>query len=167
MAAFIAPTPLTRSAPRYSVLTSTPLHGLRPAYHTTPTTRVHLLPKMRLEVGAEEDNPIDPINPVDPIGDAPIPEDTKLFVGNLSWNTTDSSLGEAFSRYGTVVDAKVVTDRFTGKSRGFGFIEYDAAESAAEALEGMDGVEVDGRTVRVDRANRRPPRPRRPSSNYY
>lgn len=158
MAAFLIPAALSLSAHRLPALASTSLYGLRLSHYTTTTTRAHLLPKMRLEVGAEGGDSID---------DAPIPEDTKLFVGNLSWDTTDSTLGEAFARYGTVVDAKVVTDRFTGKSRGFGFIEYDAADSAAEALEGMNGAEVDGRSVRVDRANRRPPRQRRPSNNYY
>lgn len=88
-------------------------------------------------------------------------EDAKLFVGNLSWDTTDHSLGDAFSRYGNVVAARVVTDRFTGKSRGFGFIEYETANCANDALEGMNGYEVDGRRIRVDRANKRPPRPRR------
>lgn len=88
-------------------------------------------------------------------------EESKLFVGNLSWETTDHSLGDAFSRYGTVVAARVVTDRFTGKSRGFGFIEYETANCANDALEGMNGFEVDGRKIRVDRANKRPPRPRR------
>ncbi len=88
-------------------------------------------------------------------------EDTKLFVGNLSWDTSDQSLGDAFSRYGTVIDARVITDRFTGKSRGFGFIEYESAACADDALEGMNGSEVDGRRIRVDRANKRqPPRPR-------
>lgn len=84
-----------------------------------------------------------------------IPEDAKLFVGNLSWNTTDSTLGAAFEHYGTVIDARVITDKFTGKSRGFGFIEFDNGSSADNALTGMDGVEIDGRPVRVDRANRR------------
>lgn len=85
-------------------------------------------------------------------------EETKLFVGNLSWDTSDQSLGDAFSRYGTVVDARVITDRFTGKSRGFGFIEYESAACADDALEGMNGSEVDGRRIRVDRANKRQPR---------
>lgn len=98
---------------------------------------------------------------------APAHEETKLFVGNLAWGTTDSSLSEAFSRYGTVVDARVVLDRFTGRSRGFGFIEYDAADSAAEALEAMNGFNLDGRNVRVDRANRRPQRQPRRSNDYY
>lgn len=89
---------------------------------------------------------------------APVHEDAKLFVGNLSWNTTDSSLGAAFEPYGTVIDARVIFDRYTGKSRGFGFIEFEDPSSAQNALEGMNGILVDGRAIRVDRANRRQPR---------
>lgn len=160
MAAFLTPVSLTLAASHPHTLASSSLHGLRLTHHISTPTRVHFLPKMQLgREGIEEEE--------DPFEGAPVTEETKLFVGNLSWSTTDSSLGEAFARYGTVVDAKVVTDRFTGKSRGFGFIEYDAADSAAEALEGMNGVEVDGRIVRVDRANRRLPRQRRPQNNYY
>lgn len=98
--------------------------------------------------------------------DTQMAEERKLFVGNLSWDTTDESLGEAFSRYGTVTDSRVIFNRFTGKSRGFGFIEYEAPDSASEALVGMNGVEVDGRAIRVDRATRRAPRPRF-QDNYY
>lgn len=92
--------------------------------------------------------------------DKPVHELSKLFVGNLSWDTTDSSLGAAFEEYGTVIDAKVIMDRFTGKSRGFGFIEFEDPSSARKALEEMNGRLVDGRPVRVDRANQRPLRRR-------
>lgn len=118
---------------------------------------------MQLE-NVEQENDLDDLddNDLDEMEQqAPVVEEAKLFVGNLSWDTTDHSLGDAFSRYGTVVEARVVTDRFTGKSRGFGFIEYESAGSADEALVGMNGYEVDGRKIRVDRANKRPPRPRR------
>jgi cold-inducible RNA-binding protein len=93
-------------------------------------------------------------------------EESKLFIGNLSWTTTDSSLGDAFSEFGEVIDSKVVTDRFTGKSRGFGFITFTEAAAAEAALENMNGAEVDGRPIRIDRANKRVggPRPRR---NFY
>jgi cold-inducible RNA-binding protein len=99
-------------------------------------------------------------------------EETKLFVGNLSWNTTDSSLGDAFSEFGEVIDSKVVTDRFTGKSRGFGFITFADPDSADTALEQMNGQEVDGRSIRIDRANKRvggggPPRGAAPRRNFY
>lgn len=92
------------------------------------------------------------------IAAAPVHEDAKLFVGNLSWDTTDASLGAAFEPYGTVIDARVIFDRYTGKSRGFGFIEFEDPDSAQTALAGMNGILVDGRAIRVDRANRRPQR---------
>lgn len=93
-------------------------------------------------------------------------EEAKLFVGNLSWGSTDESLGDAFSEFGEVIDSKVVVDRFTGKSRGFGFITFAEAGSAEAALENMNGAEVDGRPIRLDRANKRVggSRPRR---NFY
>lgn len=96
----------------------------------------------------------------------PALEECKLFIGNLSWNTTDATLGEAFAVHGTVIDSRVVTDKFSGKSRGFGFIEYEDAASAETALIAMNGMDVDGRPVRVDRANKRRPAQRR-SSTYY
>lgn len=78
----------------------------------------------------------------------------RLFVGNLSWNTTDNSLRDAFdSPEGSVVEAKVIIDRTTGRSRGFGFVTYDTPEHATGAIERMNGVAVDGREVRVDHAS--------------
>jgi RNA recognition motif-containing protein len=79
----------------------------------------------------------------------------KLFVGGLSWNTTDAGLKEAFSRYGDVTDAKVITDRETGRSRGFGFVTFSADASAADAIAGMDGKALDGRTLKVNEAEER------------
>lgn len=80
----------------------------------------------------------------------------KLFVGGLSWDTTDEGLRQAFSPFGSVIEAKVVTDRETGRSRGFGFVGYtDAAEGAA-AQQAMDGVSLDGRTLRVNPADDKP-----------
>lgn len=74
----------------------------------------------------------------------------KLFVGGLSWGVDDSGLKEAFSRFGNVVEAKVITDRDSGRSKGFGFVKYDSEESAHDAKTEMDGAEIDGRAVRVD-----------------
>lgn len=74
----------------------------------------------------------------------------RLFVGNLSWDTNDNSLREAFAKEFDVLDARVITDRFTGRSRGFGFVTVDSAESAARAKEAMHNKEVDGRAIRVD-----------------
>ena len=85
---------------------------------------------------------------------------TKLFVGSLSWNTTSAELQSAFAACGDVVEAKVITDRDTGRSRGFGFVTYNDSDAATRAIEELDGSMLDGRTIRVDRANDRPRRDR-------
>ena len=82
----------------------------------------------------------------------------KLFVGGLSWGTTDETLRAGFAEYGDVVEAKVVTDRETGRSRGFGFVTYEGEDQAQEALDALNGQDFDGRTIKVDFANERPPR---------
>ena len=82
-------------------------------------------------------------------------DSTRLFVGNLAWGTTDESLKAAFEVHGAVVDSKVITDRYSGRSRGFGFVTFQTPEQATAALENMNDVEVDGRQVRVDRASAR------------
>lgn len=91
----------------------------------------------------------------------------KLFVGGLSYSTTDDGLRQGFERFGSLTEAKVITDRDTGRSRGFGFVTYEASESARSALSEMNGTELDGRTIRVseaeDRGDRGGPRGRRPS----
>ncbi len=79
----------------------------------------------------------------------------KLFVGGLDWGTTDQSLRQAFERFGTVSDAKVITDRETGRSRGFGFVTFDDPGQADEAASDMDGKQLDGRTIRVNEAQER------------
>lgn len=79
----------------------------------------------------------------------------KLFVGGLSWDTTDDSLRTAFERYGDVTDAAVITDRETGRSRGFGFVTFADAASADSAISAMDGSSLDGRSIRVNEANER------------
>lgn len=80
----------------------------------------------------------------------------KIFVGSLSWNTNSEELKTAFAGCGEVVDAKVITDRDTGRSRGFGFVTFNDAASATRAIEELDGSTLDGRSIRVDRANDRP-----------
>jgi cold-inducible RNA-binding protein len=77
---------------------------------------------------------------------------SKLFVGGLSWGTRDEALRAAFGPFGEVTDARVVTDRETGRSRGFGFVTYNSPQEAEAARAGMDGAELDGRTLRVDLA---------------
>ncbi len=81
-------------------------------------------------------------------------DSNKIFVGGLAWATDDHGLKAAFESFGTVTEAKVITDRMTGRSRGFGFVTFETADAASEALS-FDGQMLDGRTVRVDKANRR------------
>lgn len=79
----------------------------------------------------------------------------KLFVGGLSWDTTDQSLRAAFEAYGAVREARVILDRDTGRSRGFGFVSYDDDAAALDAIEKMNGAMLDGRTIRVNEAEER------------
>ena len=76
----------------------------------------------------------------------------KLFVGGLSWDTGDASLRQAFEAFGEVTDAKVITDRETGRSRGFGFVTLTDESAADQAIADMDGADLDGRTIRVNEA---------------
>jgi RNA recognition motif-containing protein len=77
---------------------------------------------------------------------------TKLFIGGLSWDTTTEDLRTAFSNFGNIVDAVVITDRSTGRSRGFGFVTYEKRLDADEAVKQMNGRELDGRALKVNRA---------------
>ncbi len=79
----------------------------------------------------------------------------RLFCGGLAWATTTEDLQEAFEPFGEIVDAKVVSDRETGRSRGFGFVTFSTDEAAATARESMDGATLGGRTIRVDVAQER------------
>jgi RNA recognition motif-containing protein len=79
----------------------------------------------------------------------------KLFVGGLSWNTDDRGLHAAFERFGEVLEATVITDRETGRSRGFGFVTLADAAAAADAMEQMNGAILDGRTLNVNEAQER------------
>ncbi|HBU27850.1 TPA: RNA-binding protein [Candidatus Uhrbacteria bacterium] len=74
----------------------------------------------------------------------------KLFVGGLPWAVDDAQLEEIFTPYGEVTSARVVTDKFTGKSRGFGFVEFATDEQAQAAVDAMDGTELSGRTINVN-----------------
>ncbi|MEM7572634.1 MAG: RNA-binding protein [Bacteroidota bacterium] len=71
----------------------------------------------------------------------------KIFVASLSWDTDDYSLEEAFAAFGKVTSAKVVLDRESGRSRGFGFVEMEDDAAAEEAIRELDGSELDGRTI--------------------
>jgi cold-inducible RNA-binding protein len=85
----------------------------------------------------------------------------KLFVGGLSWGTTEDSLRQAFSAIGTVVSASVIMDKYTGKSKGFGFVEMSSDEEAQRAVAELNGKELDGRTVVVNEARPMVPRENR------
>lgn len=82
----------------------------------------------------------------------------KLFVGSLSWGTNDDSLKNFFSQVGTVVSATVITDKFSGRSKGFGFVEMSTEEEANAAKEQLNGKELDGREITVNDARPQEPR---------
>jgi len=79
----------------------------------------------------------------------------KLFVGSLSWNTDDNGLQEAFAAFGEVTEAKVITDRDSGRSRGFGFVTFADDDAGEKAIAALNGSQLDGRTIRVDTASER------------
>jgi RNA recognition motif-containing protein len=81
-----------------------------------------------------------------------------LYVGNLSYDTTADSLQMAFEEYGEVVQVNVITDRNSGRPRGFAFVEMATDEGARAAIAALDGQELDGRTIRVNEAKPREPR---------
>jgi len=85
----------------------------------------------------------------------------KLYVGGLNFNTTDETLGASFAQAGTVVSAIVIKDKFSGRSKGFGFVEMNSEEEAQAAIEMWNDKELDGRSVKVNEARPmedRPPR---------
>ena len=84
----------------------------------------------------------------------------RLFVGGVSFNTTDDALRDAFAQAGNVTSAQIIKDRETGRSKGFGFVEYATDEEAAKGVELWNNKELDGRTIRVSEA--RPMAPRAP-----
>lgn len=82
----------------------------------------------------------------------------KIYVGNLSFNSDDNDLAAVFSEFGEVVSARVITDRETGRSRGFGFVEMADDSAALKAIEAVNGKDVDGRALNVNEARPREPR---------
>lgn len=84
---------------------------------------------------------------------------TKLFVGNLSFNTTENDLQDAFAAHGTVVEANLMTDRETGRPRGFGFVTMSSAEEAQKAVDALNGSTLDGRNLTVNEARPKTERP--------
>ena len=87
-----------------------------------------------------------------------------IFIAGLSFSITEPDLKELFEEYGTVSSAKIITDKFSGRSRGFGFVEMDNEEEARRAIEQLNEAEYDGRTLSVDVAK---PRTERNSRDRY
>ncbi|HOB98352.1 MAG TPA: RNA-binding protein [Verrucomicrobiota bacterium] len=84
---------------------------------------------------------------------------TKLFVGNLSFNTTENDLHDAFAAHGTVVEANLMVDRMSGRPRGFGFVTMSTPEEAQKAITAMNGASLDGRALTVNIARPKEERP--------
>ncbi|KAL0454408.1 UNVERIFIED_CONTAM: Glycine-rich RNA-binding protein RZ1A [Sesamum latifolium] len=76
----------------------------------------------------------------------------RCFIGGLSWSTSDRGLRDAFEKFGHLLEAKVVVDKVSGRSRGFGFVTFDERQAMEEAIEAMNGIDLDGRTITVDKA---------------
>jgi len=83
---------------------------------------------------------------------------SKIYVGGLPYSATDQQLQELFSPHGSVTSAKVITDKFTGQSRGFGFVEMSSGEEASKAIAALNGTQMDGRTLTVNEAKPQEPR---------
>ncbi len=98
---------------------------------------------------------------------------TNIYVGNLSYQLTEDELREAFAQFGDVASAKIITDKFSGQSKGFGFVEMPVGSEAEEAIKQLDGSALKGRNVRVNEARPRTeggggrPQQRRPQQNRY
>jgi len=80
----------------------------------------------------------------------------KLFVGGVSWSTTEDGLRRAFEQFGEVTEAKIITDRDTGRSRGFGFVTFVDSACAMTAISKLNGTELDGKTINVNEAQDKP-----------
>jgi RNA recognition motif-containing protein len=85
-----------------------------------------------------------------------------LYVGNLSYDTTEDTLRTLFAEYGQIESVNLITDRYTGRSRGFAFVEMSTEEAAQEAKAGLNGKQVDEREIKVDKAKPKADRDRRP-----
>lgn len=85
----------------------------------------------------------------------------KLYVGNLAFSVTDEELHQAFESFGSIASARVVMDRMSGRSKGFGFVELEDDQAANDAISKMDGQTIGGRPVRVSEAKPQEDRPRR------
>lgn len=83
----------------------------------------------------------------------------KIYVGNMSYSTNEATLNELFASYGEVISAKIISDKFTGKSKGFAFVEMQNEEEAMAAISGLNGKEVNGRELKVNEAIDKAKRP--------
>ncbi len=90
-----------------------------------------------------------------------------IYVGNLSYDVTEEELRATFEEYGQVTTATVIKDKYTGRSKGFGFVEMAEAEAAKKAIEALNGKEYRGRTVKVNEALPKQERPRTPRTGGY
>ncbi len=91
---------------------------------------------------------------------------SKVFVGSLPWATTDQDLADLFRQAGNVTKAEVIRDRMSGRSRGFGFVEFETADEAQKAIEMFHGYEMSGRALTVNIAQERTERPPRREGGY-
>ncbi len=91
----------------------------------------------------------------------------QIYVGNMSYNTTEEVLNELFSNYGDVDSVKVITDRETGRAKGFGFISMNDDSAGQKAIDELNGKEVDGRTLKVNEAKPKEDRPKRNFDNRF
>jgi|TARA_B110000914_G_scaffold179797_1_gene161901 RNA recognition motif-containing protein len=89
-------------------------------------------------------------------------ERMNIYVGNVSWQLTEEDLSAKFAEFGAVDSAKIITDRETGRSKGFGFVEMPNQAEAEKAIEELNGKELDGRAMKVNESKPREDRPRRP-----
>jgi RNA recognition motif-containing protein len=83
---------------------------------------------------------------------------SKIYVGGLPYAATEQQLSDLFAQHGTVASARVITDKFTGQSRGFGFVEMSSDEEAQKAISALNGTQMDGRTLTVNEARPQEPR---------
>jgi len=87
-------------------------------------------------------------------------QEKKLYVGNLSYNVTEDRLKELFSQQGQVKEAVVIKDKYTSRSRGFGFVEFESSEDAQKAMDALNDTEYEGRTLRINEAREKTDRDR-------
>jgi RNA recognition motif-containing protein len=90
-----------------------------------------------------------------------------IYIGNLSFDTTEDQLGRAFEAYGEVTSVNIITDKYSGKPRGFAFVEMSAKDEATDAISDLNGQELDGRTLNVNEAKPRAQSGNRDGGNGY